>query len=301
MALALGANSGFVTAAPTADPAGTGTTIDGNAVVTKHTSPAGATKIISIGWYRASGTNSANWEIALYSDLAGVPVTRLFVDATNSTTSAGWVVTTVDWAITENTAYWLALQMDAYSGSSQVDASASGGTGSDLFAATTLATPYAGGAVADADGMYAIYALLEPPPATGSGFMNSQAADITGSGTSGSVGSGALAATVASLSGFGSVSDPASTVEGSGVLVAAAAALAGFGASGSDGSGVLIVGMASLSGFGAVSFPVVTGGGVLLSDDAQIDGNDAPHGGASAGHWVNSRRARHPGRAQTYH
>ncbi len=160
MAVVLGTNSGFVTVAPTADPAGTGTTIDGNAVVTKHTSPANSVLITSIGWYRESGTNTANWEIALYSDLAGVPLTRLAVDATNSTASNGWLTTAVSWAIAPSTPYWLALQMDAHSGSSGVDAAASGGAGSDLFAATALADPYAGGTVADADGMYAIYALV---------------------------------------------------------------------------------------------------------------------------------------------
>lgn len=159
MAVVLGTNSGFVTVAPTADPAGTGATIDGNAVATKDTSPADAVKITEIGWYRASGTNTANWEIALYSDLAGVPVSRLAVDATNSTNANGWLTVAVDWTIAGSTAYWLALQMDAHSGSSSVDSAAAGGAGSDLFAASTLADPYAGGAVADADGMYAIYAL----------------------------------------------------------------------------------------------------------------------------------------------
>ena len=160
MALVLGTNSGFVTVAPTADPNATGATIDGNAVVTKHTSPANAVLVTEIGWYRASGTNAANWEIGQYSDLAGVPLTRLNVDATNSTTSAGWIATAVSWAITPSTPYWWALQMDAHSGSSTVDSAASGGAGSDLFAAATLADPYAGGTVADADGMYAIYALV---------------------------------------------------------------------------------------------------------------------------------------------
>lgn len=124
MALALGTNSGFVTVAPTADPAGTGATIDGSSVVTKHTSPANAVKITSIGWYRESGTNTANWEIALYSDLVGVPNARLFVDNTNSTSSNGWLTTAVDWTITPSTPYWLALQMDAHSGSSGVDSAA---------------------------------------------------------------------------------------------------------------------------------------------------------------------------------
>ena len=181
MALALGTNSGFVTVAPTADPAATGATIDGNAVVTKDTAPAGAVKITSIGWYRASGTNAANWEIALYSDLAGVPVSRLFVDATNSSTSGGWLTTVVDWDITPSTPYWLALQMDAHSGSSQVDSAASGGAGSDLFAASTLADPYAGGAVADADGMYAIYALVSVPVThTTTGAVSAQSATVAG-------------------------------------------------------------------------------------------------------------------------
>lgn len=162
MALALGTNSGFVTVAPTADPAATGTTIDGSSVVTKHTSPAGSVRITSFGWYRASGTNAANWEIALYSDTAGVADARLFVDATNSTTSNGWVVTAVDWAISPSTAYWLGLQMDSHSGSSSVDSASSGGAGSDVRTSqTALNDPYGGGAVADADGMYAIYALVE--------------------------------------------------------------------------------------------------------------------------------------------
>ncbi len=166
MAVVLGVSSGFVTVAPTADPAGTGVTIDGSSVVTKDTSPSNAVKITEIGWYRESGTNTANWEIALYADLAGVAVTRLFVDATNSTNANGWITTAVDWAISPSTPYWLALQMDAHSGSSGVDSNASGGSGSDIQTSqTTLNDPYGGGLVADADAMYAIYALVELTPA----------------------------------------------------------------------------------------------------------------------------------------
>src|SRR3989304_4494715 len=99
MALVLGTNSGFVTVAPTADPAGSNTTIDGSSVVTKHTTPAGARKITSIGWYRGAGTNTANFEIALYADAAGVAGARLFVDNTNSSNQGGWITTTVNWDI----------------------------------------------------------------------------------------------------------------------------------------------------------------------------------------------------------
>lgn len=161
MALALGDNSGFVLVAPTADPAGTNTTIDGSSVVTKDTSPTGATKITQIGWYRGSGTNTANFEVALYSDSVGVAATRLFVDNTNSSASGGWITVAVDWAISANTPYWLSVQMDAHSGSSTIDTATSGGAGTDVLTAqTTLNNPYGGGAVADADGMYAIYALV---------------------------------------------------------------------------------------------------------------------------------------------
>lgn len=185
MALALGTNSGFVTSAPSADPNETGTTIDGSSVVTKHTSPANAVKITSIGWYRASGTNAANWEIALYSEVAGVASVRLFADQTNSSTSAGWLTTAVDWTIAPSTAYWLGLQMDAHSGSSSVDAAASLGVGSDVLTAqTALNDPYGGGAVADSDGMYAIYALVAPISAAITGTITASAteADIVAGG-----------------------------------------------------------------------------------------------------------------------
>lgn len=164
MAVVLGTSSGFVAVAPTADPAGTNTTIDGSSVVTKDTSPAGATKITEIGWYRGGGTNAANFEVALYSDSAGAAATRLFVDNTNSDTAGGWVRVTVNWAISGSTAYWLAVQMDAHTGSSSIDTATSGGAGADVLTGqTTLNNPYGGGAVADADGMYAIYAKYSVP------------------------------------------------------------------------------------------------------------------------------------------
>lgn len=162
MAVVLGTSSGFVIVAPTADPTGgVNTTIDGSSVVTKHTSPEGANAITEIGWYRGAGTNTANFEIALYSDNAGVANARLFVDATNSSNVQGWIVTAVNWAISANTVYWLAVQMDAHSGSSSIDSETSGGAGIDVLTSqTTLNDPYGGGAVSDADGMMAIYAKV---------------------------------------------------------------------------------------------------------------------------------------------
>lgn len=161
MALVLHNNVGFVTTAPTEDPAGTNTTIDGSSVVVKDISPPGSVKIIQIGWYRGQGNNAANFEVALYSESGGVANGRLFVDNTNSSTVTGWITVDVDWTISENTLYWLAVQMDAHSGSSSIDSATSEGSGSDILTSqTTLNSPYGGGAVADSDGMYAIYALV---------------------------------------------------------------------------------------------------------------------------------------------
>ena len=162
MAVVLGTSSGFVITAPTADPTGgVNTTIDGSSVVTKHTSPVGAVSITEIGWYRGAGTNTANFEIALYDESGGVAGARLFVDATNSSNVQGWIVTAVNWAISANTAYWLAVQMDAHTGSSTIDSETSGGAGIDVLTAqTTLNNPFGGGAVSDADGMMAIYAKV---------------------------------------------------------------------------------------------------------------------------------------------
>ncbi len=161
MAIVLGTSSGFVITSPSADPAGTNTTLDGSSVVTKDTSPAGSNAITEIGWYRGAGTNTANFEVALYSDSAGVANTRLFVDATNSSSVTGWITTAVSWAISPNTAYWLAVQMDAHTGSSSIDSATSGGSGIDVLTSqTTLNNPYGGGAVSDADGIFAIYAKV---------------------------------------------------------------------------------------------------------------------------------------------
>lgn len=264
MALVLGTNSGFVTTAPTADPAGTGVTIDGSSVVTKHTSPANAEKITSIGWYRESGTNTANWEIALYSDVAGVPVTRLFVDNTNSTSSNGWLTTAVDWAISPNTAYWLALQMDAHAGSSGVDSAASGGAGSDVMTSqTTLNDPYGGGLLADADGMYAIYALVQLS-ITGSGTPAAQASAASGSGVSSSTGTGAPAAQAATASGVG-----LSAWVGEGAPAAQAATVAGSGVSSSTGTGALTAQASASAGEGVSES---TGAGALAAQSAAAGG-----------------------------
>lgn len=171
MPIVLGTSSGFVTTAPTADPTGAvDVLIDNASVVTKDTSPGNAVRIIEVGWYRGSGTNTANWEIGLYSDNAGVADVLLAVEATNSSSSTGWLTKAVDWLISANTDYWLAVQMDAHAGDSTIDCASSGGPGRDRkVGETTLTNPYGGGAVLSPSGMCAIYALVETGSAAGKG------------------------------------------------------------------------------------------------------------------------------------
>jgi hypothetical protein len=168
MTLALGTNSGFVTVAPTTDPADASVTIDGSSIVTKHTSPANATLITEVGWYRVAGTDNANWEIGLYSEAAGVADVLLFSDVTNSNSTTGWLTATVSWPITPSTAYWLGVQMDAHTGSSSISSKATGGAGRDIQTSqTALTNPYGGGAVNSAVAMFGVYAVVVSSVAAG--------------------------------------------------------------------------------------------------------------------------------------
>jgi len=168
MAVVLGTSSGFVTTSPTVDPiGGSSPTIDGSSWTTKHTSPSTAVKITEMGWWCNDATEAANFEVGLYAaDGAVVPGeagTRLFVSATNAKgTGAGWKkVTGLNWTISSNTVYWLAVQLDAVVTATTTDRELSGGVGGDVVGAqTTLTDPFNGGAF-DSARMMAIYAVWE--------------------------------------------------------------------------------------------------------------------------------------------
>ena len=164
MTIALGTSSGFVKATPSVDPVGGTTTVsDGASMTTKHTTPNSGTTITvtEMGFYKDSGTTSSNFQCGIYADSAGVPGARSFVtsDAASGTT-AGWkTIGSLNWTLSPNTAYHLAVQQDAHSGSSYIDGETSGGAGIDrLTSQSALPDPFGGGALLDADGIYAIYA-----------------------------------------------------------------------------------------------------------------------------------------------
>lgn len=170
MALTLGTNSGFVSVAPTTDPAGGNTTnfqIDDRSGAMKHTSPATAVKITEIGWWCTNATEAATFEVGLYAadGSGGVPGTLLFSTSAAKGTGLGWkVVTGLNWTISSNTAYWIAFQLDD-TATATISLSSNDGTGAGweryTSGQTTLPSPWGTAPSTDADDMIAIYALWQ--------------------------------------------------------------------------------------------------------------------------------------------
>ncbi len=165
-ALVLGTNSGFVTSAPTEDPAGTSSQIDNYAKATKHTAPAGATQITDVLWYCDNDSNEADFEVGLYSHDAvnDVPLTRLYVDTVNAKgTTAGWKsvdVSAANWTITAGTIYWIAVQLDDTATTTNGNRGAGASVVSRMTGEIQLVTPWAEDIHTDGY-MYAICAVYE--------------------------------------------------------------------------------------------------------------------------------------------
>ena len=164
MAVVLGTNAGFVETAPVADPSGSATQKDNQGMAIKDTSPAGSGKITEIGWWCNNATEAANFEVGLYSHHVGndKPNARLYVDNTNAKgTTAGWKTVVVDWDISAETIYWIAVQLDDTATQTDTDRNADGGDrrSFDLFS-DTLPNPWDAGSTESA-WAEAIYAKWE--------------------------------------------------------------------------------------------------------------------------------------------
>jgi len=171
-AVVKGTNCGFVTVAPTADPADGDTVADAFAHAMKDLVPVGATKIVEMGWWCDNDTEAANFEVGLYSDDSGntLPLNRLFVAATNAKgTTAGWKRVTVDWDISglgNGTAVWLARELDNTATATNTNYTAAGtGNHARRSNATTLPDPWLNSD--SGTRLYAIYAVWEAAPAAG--------------------------------------------------------------------------------------------------------------------------------------
>lgn len=172
MTLVLGTSSGFVSVAPTADPDGDSQlAVDNYAICTRHTSPAGVTKVTEIGWYCNGASENTNIQLGLYGNDGsdGNAGTLLFNTGNNPKGSAaGWIKVTVDWTITPNTIYWLAVQVDNTVTTTNLDIQTGQATSvwTTYAGASSLANPF-NLQVEYTGQIGAIYALYESAPPTG--------------------------------------------------------------------------------------------------------------------------------------
>lgn len=161
MAVVVGTNAGFVSSAPVADPGGTTTLIDTQSVAIKDTSSADAATITEIGWWCDNATEETNFEVGLYSHDADndKPDIRLYVEATNAKgTDAGWKTVSVNWEISSNTTYWIAIQVDDTATTTNIDRNADGGDAISIkTSSASLTDPW--GASTETVWARAIYAL----------------------------------------------------------------------------------------------------------------------------------------------
>lgn len=164
MAVALGTNAGFVSAAPSADPSGTDANIDTIAFVQKTTSPAGANSVTSMGWWCDNATEEADFDVGLYShDAVNDYANVLLASAANQAkgTTAGWKTASVAYDLSESTTYWVAAQLDDTATATTTNRS----TTTDRFgyrgASNALPNPFGSGSGYADTRTYAIYALYE--------------------------------------------------------------------------------------------------------------------------------------------
>jgi len=164
VSLVKGTNCGFVSAAPTTDPANSGAVVDGACRALKDVAPAGAVKVTEIGWWSSNDSEEANYEVAIYNHNSGDDNPEAVVgwDKTNAKgTTEGWKrCTGLNIAITPATTYWLALQVDNTATTTRIEYLADGGEKQDLNnGKTALDDPWGVSVYTDTYliGIYAVY------------------------------------------------------------------------------------------------------------------------------------------------
>lgn len=179
MALTEGTNCGFVVTAPTADPGETGVAIANRRRAVKFTSPAGATTVTEMGWWCDNATNEADFDIGVYAHDAAddEPGARLHVSANNAKGTSGGVwktVTGLSWSISENTTYWLAVQLDVGGVGTDTDRETNASYKHDYFlTGTSLPDPW-GTSQYTAGQILAVYAVYTTAAAPTTGMMNTK-------------------------------------------------------------------------------------------------------------------------------
>jgi hypothetical protein len=166
MALVLGTNCGFVSVAPSADPAATNAAFDNAARAIKHTSPAGSNRITEIGVWIENATEAGNIQFGLYSDAgAGEPELRLQVstDIAKGLGGGAWVKATgLLWTLGPSTAYWIAAALADTATTTNTNVNNTGGDGAATKTTTpTLPADWGASSSTVGAGTAAIYAKYE--------------------------------------------------------------------------------------------------------------------------------------------
>lgn len=152
MALALGTNCGFVSAAPVDDPAEVAADVDNYATALRDDTPATAVKITEIGfWCDSQNDEGQNWEVGIYADSGSDSPGTLLAgeDRTNVLSAgAGWKsVVGLNITVVPETTYWIGIQVDNSTVDTKYNYSAASGVGKYFYisGATTLPAPWSGG------------------------------------------------------------------------------------------------------------------------------------------------------------
>ena len=164
MAVVSGTSAGFVSSQPINDPVGdAGYDDKGNYIMgVQDTSPAGTNSVTDMGWWVETTGEDGNFEVGIYSndDTGPDPNVLLASNTTNSKgTTAGWKRSTVSYGLTENTPYWICVQVDDTITAIKPNYSTETGTYAvNVDSKTTLPAEWPG-AGTNSNTAFAVYAL----------------------------------------------------------------------------------------------------------------------------------------------
>lgn len=162
MAVVIGTNSGFVTESPTANPSGSATIIDTTSMSISSVTPSYTTSVTEIGWYCSNATEATNFEVGIYedngSDLPGDLITSYTTNAKG--TGEGWKKVNVDIALSADTKYWIAVQVDDTATTTFIDYTNSSQRRSLDNGSTQLVDPWVNDGTSESTTL-ALYAVVE--------------------------------------------------------------------------------------------------------------------------------------------
>lgn len=163
MAVVEGTSAGFVTSAPSSDPAGSNGTTDATCWACKFTSPAGTNAISLMGWYCDNATEDVNYQLGIYShDATNNRPNALLASSGDIAkgTSAGWKTGDVTYDLAESTVYWLTEQLDDPATTTYMNYTTDAGYKSDIKSGTALPATWgsSGNTFGRIAAIYALYA-----------------------------------------------------------------------------------------------------------------------------------------------